>query len=239
MEFDDFAIDVSAQYSLAVEAAGGTPFFLACGSGEQAVRQAIARADGVLLTGGDDVEPSLYRKGLPPRLARTVSPPARQRDVFELLVINQVFRQKKPLLAICRGHQILNVALGGTLIVDIPTQVPHALNHGRSDKKNEIIHEVTLRPGSVLARVAGSAFLGVNSSHHQGVEKIAKPLFATAVSKDGIVEGMELGPEYRRLLPYLVSVQFHPERLFARHREHLKLFQDFMDACRHRRHGRE
>ena len=148
----------------------------------------------------------------------------------------EIFRQRKPLLAICRGHQILNVALGGTLIVDIPTQVPKALNHSRTDKKDKIVHEVDVAGGSILAEVAADKSLGVNSSHHQAVAKIAKPLRITAVSIDGIVEGLELEAADRHLLPYLLAVQFHPERLCAQHVEHLKLFRSFIVAChRHRR----
>jgi putative glutamine amidotransferase len=237
VEFDDFSLDVSNQYPLAIQASGAIPLVLSCLNDPQSIAEAVRHAHGVMLTGGDDVETSLYRTDLPPALARTVSPPAPERDLFELLLIDEVFRQRKPLLAICRGHQMLNVALGGTLIVDIPSQVPKALRHGRSDKKNDIVHEINVQPGSLLAEVAGGTVLGVNSAHHQAVEKIAKPLRATAVSIDGIIEGMELGPESRYLLPYLVAVQFHPERLFARHKKHWDLFRGFTDACRRCYHG--
>jgi putative glutamine amidotransferase len=238
-EFDDFSIDLSNQYLLAIEAAGAIPMVLPCLSDPQMVAEAVRHAHGVLLTGGDDVETTLYRKDLPPELARTVSPPARERDLFELMLIDEVFRQKKPMLAICRGQQMLNVALGGTLIVDIPTQVPGALRHSRGDKKNDIVHEINVQPGSLLAEAVEDTVLGVNSSHHQAVEKTAKPLRATAVSIDGIIEGMELGPESQHLLPYLVAVQFHPERLFARHKKHWDLFRSFTDACRRYCHGRK
>jgi putative glutamine amidotransferase len=230
-EFDDFSIDLSMQYPLAVQAAGGIPFIMPCIAERDFIAGAVDRSDGVLLTGGNDVEPALYRTNLPPALAKTLSEAARERDLFELLLIEEVFRRRKPIFAICRGHQLLNVALGGTLLVDIATQRPGALRHNRDDKKNEIVHSVQVRLGSLLAQIAGKNQLPVNSSHHQAVEKIAKPLRATAVSIDGIVEGMELGPENRRVLPFLLSVQFHPERLFARRKEHLHMFQAFMDAC--------
>src|SRR4051812_10357204 len=135
-EFDDFSIDVSAQYALAVHAAGGEPFILPCLLDPSFIAEAVSRADGILMTGGNDVEPGLYRRSLSVELARTVSPPEQERDLFELTLIDEIFRQKKPLLAICRGHQILNVALGGTLFLDIPAQVPDSLRHNRSDKKN-------------------------------------------------------------------------------------------------------
>lgn len=234
-EFDDFSIDISQQYALAIHAAGGDPFIPPCLLDRNYIAEAVGRADGVLLTGGNDVQPSLYRKKVPSAQGRTVSRPEKERDLFEAILIEEVFRQKRPLLAICRGQQILNVALGGTLILDIPSQVPKALRHNRSDKKNDIVHEVKVLDGSVLAKIAGKPVLGVNSSHHQAVEKVAKPLRVTAVSIDGIIEGMELRQSCQHWLPYLVTVQFHPERLYARHKEHFELFRSFTDASRRSR----
>lgn len=184
-----------------------------------------------MLTGGDDVHPTLYTTRLPPGIARTVWTVSRDRDLFEVMLIAEAFRQRKPLLAICRGKQILNVALGGSLVVDIRSQVVGALNHQRTDRRDRIVHEVKLASGSILAKIAAKPRLGVNSTHHQAVAKIAKPLCVTAVSIDGVVEGLELRPAERNLLPYLLAVQFHPERLFARHAEHLELFKSFISAC--------
>ena len=148
------------------------------------------------------------------------------------MLIQEVLRRRKPLLCICRGHQILNVALGGTLIADIPLQLPNALNHSRSDKKDQVVHEIECVPGSLLHKIAGKTRLGVNSSHHQAVAEIPQVLRATAVTRDGIVESMELSQDARELLPYLLAVQFHPERLFRRHAGHLELFRSFIRACR-------
>ena len=153
-----------------------------------------------------------------------------ERDLFELMLIHEVFQQRKPLLAICRGQQILNVALGGTLLVDIATEAPGAINHARTDRKNHVVHEIDI-VGSFLAEATGCLHLGVNSSHHQAVARIAKPLCMSAVSEDGIIEGLELEPGSRQLLPYLLAVQFHPERMFARHSEHFELFRSFIRAC--------
>src|SRR5205823_10750980 len=125
----------------------------------------------------------------------------------------EVFRQRKPLLAICRGHQMLNVALGGTLFADISVQVPGAVNHRRMDKRSEVAHEVRLTAGTRLSKIAGGTRLGVNSTHHRVFRTVADPLEVIAWSDDGIVESMQLKAAAARLLPFLLSVQFHPERL--------------------------
>ena len=153
------------------------------------------------------------------------------RDYRELLVIREVFRQRKPLLAICRGHQLLNVALGGTLYADLPSQRPGKINHGCLDCPSETVHEVRLTPHSLIARIIGGKTLGVNSTHHQAVNQVAEPLTATAVSGDGIVEGLELKPRMARWLPFLLSVQFHPERLANRFGKHREIFRAFSQAC--------
>jgi putative glutamine amidotransferase len=141
-------------------------------------------------------------------------------------------------LAICRGHQLLNVALVGTLFVDISLQKSGALKHSQMDRKSEVVHAVSIQVGSQLAQILDTSRLGVNSTHHPAVEKVAKPLCVCAVSIDGIVEGMELAPGQRHLLPFLLSVQFHPERLFARHREHFELLRSFICASSRNRRAR-
>ena len=215
----------------AILAAGGTPWVLPCLPDKAFVAEAVRRGDGVMLTGGDDVQPRLYARKISPALQKTVAAADPERDLFELMLIDEVFRQRKPLLCICRGHQILNVGLGGTLLVDIHTQMPQALNHNRTDRKDQIVHEIEVLPDSILGRIARRPTVGVNSSHHQAVARMAKPLRATAVSKDGVIEVMEFAPEATGLLPYLLSVQFHPERLYRRHAEHRELFKSFTTAC--------
>jgi putative glutamine amidotransferase len=147
------------------------------------------------------------------------------------MLIDEVFRQRKPLLAICRGHQMLNVALGGTLVADIPSQMPRALNHRRTDKRGEIVHEVRLTSGSNLAKICSGQKLGVNSTHHQAVRRVAPGLRTVARSPDGVVEALELRPGASRWLPFLLSVQFHPERLADRYPAHRAIFDAFTRAC--------
>jgi putative glutamine amidotransferase len=234
-EFADYSLSLSMNYPSALAAAGSLPWLLPCRPERRFVKEAVQRAAGVLLTGGDDIDPKLYTKRLPAKVAKTVHRAHRDRDSFELMLVGEVFRQRKPLLCICRGHQILNVALGGTLFADIPQQIPRAMNHSRIDRKDRVVHDVVCEPGSLMANVAGGSRLGVNSSHHQAVARVARSLRVTAISRDGVVEGLELAPEAAGRLPYLLSVQFHPERLFARHAEHLELFKTFVRACRGKR----
>jgi putative glutamine amidotransferase len=231
VEFADCSLNLSNQYALAVVAGGGMPWAMPCLAQAALVRGAVQRSDGVLLTGGDDIQSQLYTDHLPAKLRRTVKGVDGVRDLFELMLIRETLRQQKPLLAICRGHQILNVALGGTLIVDLPIQAPGPINHRRMDRKNDCVHEVELTRGSLLSSIARKSRFGVNSSHHQAVERVAKSLHVTARSADGVIEALELGPEAARKSPFLLAVQFHPERLFDRHAEHLRIFKSFVRAA--------
>lgn len=231
VEFEDNSVSLSNQYSLAVAVAGGLPWILPALPAPGLIAASVARCDGVLLSGGDDLEPKLYAPKLSPKLARTVSETDPERDLFELMLVAEIFRQGKPVFAICRGHQLMNVAFGGTLIVDIASQVRGALGHSRLDLKNEVVHDAELTDGSLLATIVGDKKLGVNSSHHQAIGKLAEPFVVTARSSDGVIEAMELKPGAARSLPFFLAVQFHPERLQGQHAAHLRLFQHFVRAC--------
>ncbi len=233
VEFSDLSVSLSNAYCSALLDVGAIPVLLAPTTSHDVIAACVASTDGVLLSGGDDINPKLYADDLAPELAATVgtSPDAGQRDLRELLLVDEVFRQRKPLLAICRGHQILNVALGGTLLADIPQQVPEAINHQQMDRRGEIVHRVRLTEESLVAKIVRTQRLGVNSTHHQGVGQVAEPLTATATSPDGVIEALELKPSMRQMVPFLLSVQFHPERLADRHKEHRQIFQAFARAC--------
>jgi putative glutamine amidotransferase len=232
-EFADASISLSNRYTDAVIAAGGLPQIFPATTTRWVITEAVQRCDGVLLTGGDDVDPRLYAKDLPEELAKTVGPLEPDRDLWEAGLIEDVFQQQKPLFGICRGHQMLNVALGGTLVVDIATQVPGALNHRRMDRKTEPVHEVKIAPDSLLAKVTGHQTLGVNSTHHQAIGTVAQPLRVVAETSDGVIEAVELKDPGR--LPFLLSVQFHPERLIDSNALFLQLFSSFVAACERRR----
>ena len=234
VEFHDLSVSLSVKYENAVLESGGIPIIIPISTDSAILAEIVRRADGVLLTGGDDINPDIYTKNLPRAVRKTIcqTPDNGNRDLGELVLIDEIFRQRKPLLAVCRGHQLLNVALGGTLWADIPSQVPTALNHQRMDKSRELVHEVALTRGSLLSKITGGRTLGVNSTHHQAVSKIAGPLAAVAVSSDGIVEALELKPDLSRRLPFLLGVQFHPERLAEKFAEHRAIFRRFIEVCK-------
>ena len=232
-EFGDLSLSVSNYYARAIQAAGGVPMVMPLSLDAGGISVCVERADGVMLTGGDDVHTGLYAQDMPPRLKRKAGAPDHQRDWFEATLIETVFRRRKSLLAICRGQQILNVAFGGTLFVDIASEVRGALNHNQPRHSQEGVHKIALAPHSRLAKIARSSTMSVNSCHHQAVRELARPFRAVAASADGIIEGFELAPEEAALLPYLLAVQFHPERLYDRDEISLRIFRDFARACGH------
>jgi putative glutamine amidotransferase len=209
-EFHDLSVSLSVKYENAVLQAGGLPVTAPTTIDRRTLAELVGQGDGVMLTGGDDIRSDLYDRGLPPAVRKTIgsTPDGGRRDLRELMLIDESFRQHKPLLAICRGHQLLNIALGGQLIADIGHQVPGALNHQRMDKAGELVHEVPLTSSSLLAKMVRKRNLGVNSSHHQGVLEPADPLMAVARTQDG--------------------------RLTERHAEHRAIFRWFIEACRRR-----
>ena len=237
VEFHDTSSSLSFRYEEAILKAGGLPVVAPMTTDPAILAEAVRRADGVMLTGGDDINPGLYVKKLPRAVRKTVTlpPDGGARDLREFILIEEIFHQRKPLLAICRGFQMVNVAFGRALIVDIPRQLPGALHHAGSDKAGEALaHEVPLTAGSLLSKITGRKNLAVNSSHHQGLLEPAEPFAAVARTEDGIVEAMELKPGTSNdtpRLPFFLGVQFHPERLAGKHPEHQAIFTRFVEAC--------
>ncbi len=230
-EFYDYSLSLSQTYLDAITVAGGLPLVIPCAPSPKLVAEYVRRCDGVMITGGDDIQPELYYREVPPALRKTVGRNDPVRDLLETLVVKETFAQQKPLLAICRGHQIVNITLGGTLFVDIPSQVKTTINHSRLKQKDKVVHEVQVERDSLVRKIFGLDTIQVNSSHHQAVDRIARPLRVTGRAPDGVIEVLELRPEDAQLLPYFLGVQFHPERLTRGHPEYIEMFRSFTEAC--------
>lgn len=222
-------------YRDAVHAAGGEAVLLG-GLERGLVGKALTSFDGLLLPGGTDLDPATYG-GQPHPLVERSHP---ELDILELEAARFAKRSGLPTLAICRGMQVVNVALGGTLYEDIGDQYDPdnglKLRHRQTAdfSRKETTHEVDLKPGSMLAEIAGSAALATNSMHHQAVRRIAYDLEPVARARDGIVEALELRGDH----PFFVAVQWHPEELVEHDEPSRKLFARFVDAAAKRASGR-
>jgi putative glutamine amidotransferase len=180
---------------------------------------------GLVLTGGEDLDP--HRFGQDPH-PRTGAPHA-LRDAYEIALARTAYERRVPTLAICRGAQVMNVALGGTLVQDIPSQHPSAIDHDQSGRRNDRVHEVEISRPSRLADVVSSTCIFANSSHHQSVDAAGEGLRVVARAPDGIVEGLEsTDPAW-----WMVAVQWHPEELTATAEDwDRRLFSAFAEQAR-------
>jgi len=211
-----------AYYVARVEEAGGLPVLLPNVPAEQAAGF-VARLDGLMLSGGVDVDPDCY--GAPPHAKLGEVDPTRDR--FEIAAVKAARRAGLPILAICRGMQVANVAFGGTLVQDIPSQVEKAFKHEQSTTDLEQhSHAVAIVAGSALHKLAGAPQVRVNSFHHQAVERMAEGFRVTATAGDGVIEAMEHAES-----PFFQCVQWHPERLVGDALTRA-LFTAFVDAAR-------
>jgi len=201
-----WADTVAQTYRNAVTNAGGIPVILAAVD-ETAVPQLLDRVDGLLLKGGGDVDPATYG-GSPDVEVRGIS---LERDGFEIALAREAHRRRIPTLAICRGIQILNVALGGSLIEDIPSEVGSTDHDSYGEKSWKAHQHVTIDEGCGLAALVGGTHIHVNSIHHQALRRVADGLHPVAWADDGIIEAIEADDEKWRL----IGVQWHPEYLSA------------------------
>lgn len=211
---------VTDGYTLAVSKGGGIPVILPAVFNEKDAETVIERVDGILMTGGEDVNPALYGEDV---LNSTVGFNA-SRDSVDVLLIRAAIKKHKPIMAICRGSQILNVVLGGTLYQDIPTQLPGS-QHVQPTYLGNPYHKIGLAPGSILHEIYGCDSLMVNSGHHQAVKDIAPSLNITARAADGVVEAYE-GKG-------IIAMQFHPESLlYGGDDNFARIFEYFAERCR-------
>jgi putative glutamine amidotransferase len=217
----DRAFFLRHDYVRSVEQAGGLPLVLVPGRPSDAP-ELLDKLEGLLMTGGSDVDPALYGQ---PRHG-TVTRVLRERDEFEIALCREALSRDLPILAICRGQQVLNVAMGGTLIQDIPSQVAGALEHDPDRERWETAHDVRILPGTRLREILGKDTVAVNSFHHQAVQDVAKGLAVCARSAgDEVVEGVE-APDRR----FTVGVQWHPEGFWNQEQGFHPLFEALVTA---------
>ena len=217
---------LTRQYAEGVLQADGVPLIVPHNLGQDALRAVLDRLDGVLLSGGGDIDPALFGEEAHPATCE-IEP---DRDRIELMLARWVVERDKPFLAICRGIQALNVALGGSLVQDIPSQVPAALPHSfdrATTPRDYLAHPVKIDPDSQLARVMRLDVAHTNSWHHQSIKQTAANLRVTAVAPDGVIEAVEV-PARR----FAIGVQWHPEWLFEARTEHWRLFAELVRAAR-------
>ncbi|MCP4418797.1 MAG: gamma-glutamyl-gamma-aminobutyrate hydrolase family protein [Chloroflexi bacterium] len=217
-------IGLMPTYLDAIVAAGGVPVMIPLGLSEENLQEIVQQMDGILLPGGGDIEPGQYQG----RRHHTVTRIDEDRDRVELAVAQTAVSLKKPLLAICRGVQILNVSLGGSLWEDVELLMPQGMRHEfvHSNPRNYLAHNVTIKPDSLLARQLGCTEAAVNSLHHQGIRRLADDLRATAVAPDGLIEGVEIVDH-----PNAVGVQWHPENIIHNAPHMLGLFRGLVEAA--------
>ena len=211
---------VPGDYINAVLRAGGIPVIIPLFEKKEDLTELLARLDGILMTGGCDVDPSFYGEEKSVLCGRT-SP---ERDVQEIAAVRYAVENDVPILGICRGIQIMNVALGGTLWQDLQSEGGFE-NHRCSVPRNEIRHYVILKEGSVLSEIYGKTRLGVNSFHHQSVRGVCEGAGAVAQSEDGVIEAIELSDR-----KFALAVQWHPEMLYDS-AEQGKLLRYFVSKC--------
>ncbi len=223
LETDRFYL--SRYYSEAVEAAGGLPVNIPLIPRADYIAGVLDSVDGVLLPGSDsDMDPQRYGHEPHPQLG-SVHP---LKDETDLLVLAEIDKRRMPLFAICYGIQSLNVSRGGTLIQDIPSQLPKAMKHEQGVPRDRHSHRVKILEDSLLGKLAGSQNAPVNSHHHQAIEELGRELIATAWATDGIVEAVE-DPRSDR---YVLGVQWHPELGWERDELSRALFDRFVVEAR-------
>ncbi len=220
------SVVMNQRYYLAAAAAGAVPVLIPLMDDMETLREIFDRLDGILIPGGVDLDPATYGEEPHAKLGR-VDP---ARDLVELQLATWAIEDKKPLLGLCRGLQVLNVACGGTLFQDLEAQLPAAIKHdyfpNYGFERSHLAHDVHLTAGSRLRDVMALDRIAVNSMHHQAIKTLGAGLRASAVASDGIVEAAELESD-----GFVVGVQWHPEVFDPSQPQTQQLFGAFIQAA--------
>ena len=206
---------VNEDYVKAVIANGGVPLIIPVTDDEIVIKAQIEAVDAVILSGGNDIDPQNYHE----QAVHEVDDLMPVRDRFDLTVVQLAEQAKKPILGICRGAQIINVAHGGSLYQDLKYRWNHSLQHLYHDHPDQVTQTISLNTGSKLAHIFGQTKLAINSFHHQAIHQLGRQLTATAWAEDGVIEGFE-SPQQS-----IIGVQWHPEMLYRREKSMDRLFQ--------------
>ena len=219
--FMDYTFD---DYSRAVHASGGAPVLLPVAQDRQSLAVILERLDGLLLTGGPDINPKAYGEEPLPGLREIDA----ELDQMELAVTRAAMAKKLPVLAVCRGIQILNVALGGSLYQDIERQIDDSLNHLQLAAKHVATHSISIETPSQLRAIMQRKTIWVNGKHHQAIKEVARGLIVSARAADGVIEAVEHVSH-----AFVIGVQWHPEGSWSQDRYSKKLFKAFVRAAAH------
>lgn len=209
-------------YVDAVSRAGGMPVILPGIANIQSLTPYLKSIQGLVLAGGGDVDPAYFNEEPHPALGE-ITP---DRDRFEIMLVKAAMRKKMPILGICRGIQVLNIACGGTVMQHIPSEIRKPLKHSQLAPRSHPSHRIFIDGSSRLARISMTAVAKVNSFHHQAVRVPAPGFIVSARSSDGVIEAIE-NPKYK----FVLGVQWHPECLTGRDRKARLLFKALVDAC--------
>lgn len=212
-------IDIKSTYVQAVIAAGAIPVIIPVLQDSALVERYFDVIDGLILTGGSDISPLAYGEN-PLEEVKMI---CNHRDNTELNLFKAAVEKSIPVLGICRGFQLINIALGGTLYQDIPSQVPDAHGHFSLETMRDGYHEIRLLKGGYLYDIFQQDEIIVNSLHHQGIKTLGDGLKVSAKAKDGMIEAIESVDNK------VYAVQFHPEDLLVNHKEYLKIFDFFIE----------
>ena len=208
---------INNDYIKAVQKAGGIPILIPFSNNIENIKEYTHKIQGIIFTGGEDISPLVYNEDP----LKEVECIIEERDRFELELFKEVYEKQIPILAICRGLQLINIALGGNLYQDINFQIPNSYGHApKNTSRHNLYHSVKIEKDSKLFDIFKTEDLKVNSFHHQSIKKLGNDLKITALSNDGIIEAIESTNE-----KFLVAVQWHPENLVERHTQFLRFFE--------------
>ena len=218
---NDRKTNFNHQYTKAIESTGGIPLLLPYTDNGESMDAFVDFCDGFLFTGGADIDPARYGEAVSERCGEIQS----FRDAFEFEMLKKILATGKPVMAICRGEQLVNVALGGTLYQDIPTEAPSDISHSQKEPRFSPSHSVNILDNTPLRTLMGTDRIAANTFHHQAIKKLGEGLTVMARADDGTVEAV-----YLRGYNYLRAYQWHPERLFETDPHNRRIFEDFIVA---------